>query len=84
MKAIYLCVLAMCVFGDRIPLFDEEVKILVHIGFKLSDALGRKCVRDRLALSCMLGTISCVEETALNGDKGIVIISVNCYSVTPC
>ena len=62
--------------GYLVPLLHEEVKILMHIGFKLSNALCRECVRDRLALSSMFCSISGVEEAASDRDKCIIVVPV--------
>lgn len=65
----------MGVFGEGIPLFDEQVEVLVHIGFELRDALCGEGVRNGLALAGVLYSVSGVEETALNRDEGIVEVA---------
>lgn len=75
MKTINLGILAMGVLRESIPLLYEHVQILVHVGFKLRDALGGKCMGDSLPLSSVLVSISRVEETALDGNESIVEIT---------
>lgn len=48
----------------------------MHVNFELSDTLGGKGMRNGLSLSTMLGSVSCVEETSLNGDEHIVVLTV--------
>jgi hypothetical protein len=74
-KTVNLGVLSVGVLRKGVPLLHEHVQILVHIGFELRDALRGKGVGDSLSLSSMLGSVSRVEETALDGDEGIVEIT---------
>lgn len=74
-QAVDLGVATVGVVGERVPLLDEEFEVLVHVDFELGDALGGEGVGDGLALSGVLYSVSCVEETALDGDKGIVVVA---------
>ena len=48
---------------------------MFDVWFELGNALDAEGVGDSLAFACMLGSISRVEESSLNRDKGIVIFT---------
>jgi hypothetical protein len=50
---------------------------VVHVLFELTDALGAEGVGDGLALAGVLCAVSCVEQTTLDGDEGIVVVPVS-------
>lgn len=52
--------------GESIPLLDELLEVVVHVLLKLADGLGAEGVGDGLALSTVFGTVTCVEEPALD------------------
>lgn len=43
---------------------------------ELANALRAEGMRYGLSLAGVLGTVSCVEEATLDGDKGIIVVSV--------
>ena len=47
----------------------------MHVLLELANALGAEGVRDGLALASVLGTVSCVEETALNRHESIIVLT---------
>jgi hypothetical protein len=47
----------------------------MNILFKLTDGLGRKSVRNRLAFASMFLAISCVEKSPLDRDESIVVFT---------
>lgn len=65
----------MSVGRECVPLLDEELEVLVHVYFKLANALGGEGMRDGLPLSSVLCSVSGVKETSLNGNEGIVKFS---------
>jgi hypothetical protein len=52
---------------------------VVHVLFELADALGAEGVGDGLALAGVLCAVSSVEQTTLDGDEGIVVVTVECW-----
>ena len=62
--------------SQAVPLPHELDKIGVDVLFKVGDVLGREGVRDGLPLARVLGAVPRVEETAANGDKGIVVLAM--------
>jgi len=76
MEAIDLSKTAVGILRKCVPLLHEKVQVLVHVGFEQRDVLRGECVGDRLALSGMLSSVPCVEETSLDGDEGIVEVAV--------
>ena len=48
----------------------------MQVDFELGDVLGGECVGDCFSLSDVLCSVSRVEETALDGDEGIVEVAV--------
>lgn len=75
MEAIDLGKASMSVGRERVPLLDEELEVVVHVDFELTNALSREGMRDGLPLSSVLYSVSGVEETSLNGNEGIVKFS---------
>lgn len=65
----------MPVIADGVPLPHEGLEVLVHVGLELADALSGEGMGDSLAFPGVLSTIPGIEETTLNTDKGIVIIT---------
>lgn len=47
----------------------------MHVLLELADGLGAECVRDSLALSSVFGAVTGVEETSLDRDEGIVVLT---------
>lgn len=66
----------MGIVGQRIPLANEDLEILVHIRLELPNALGREGVRDGLALTSVLGAVPRIEEAAIDAHKGIIVFAV--------
>ena len=58
-----------------IPLLDQLLQIVRHVLLELADALYAKGMRDGLSLASVFGTITGIEEAALDGDEGIVVIA---------
>jgi hypothetical protein len=48
----------------------------MHVLLELSDALCAKSMRDSLSLSRVFCSVSCVEQSAGNADKGVVILAL--------
>jgi hypothetical protein len=61
--------------GELVPLLDERLNVSVDILFELANGLGAEGVGDSLALASVLGTVTSVEQTAADGDKGIVEVT---------
>lgn len=79
MQTIHIRVLLTCPCGTLrypVPLFDQLLQIVCYVLLELADAFGAESVRDSLPLSCVLSSISGVEETSLDRDEGIVIVTV--------
>ena len=75
-QRIKLVVSAIGLLAPAVPLRGQLLKIVVNVLLKLANGLRAECVRDDLALSCVLGSVTGVEEAALDGDEGIVIITM--------
>jgi len=58
-----------------VPPSAEQLEVVVHVDFELADGFRAECMRDSLALACMLGTIAGVEQTALDRDKCIIVLA---------
>ena len=65
--------------GDTIPLFDELLQVVGHVLLELRDGLGAECMGDGFALAGVFGAIAGVEEAAVDGDKGVVIVTTSVY-----
>lgn len=52
--------------GESVPLLDKLLEVVVHVLLELADRLGTEGVRDGLPLTSVFGTVTCVEEPALN------------------
>ena len=61
--------------GQLVPLGVEELEIAVDVLLKLTDRLCGKGMADDLALPCMLGAVTRVEEAAADGDESIVVLA---------
>lgn len=48
---------------------------MMHVLLKLRDRLGAKGVGDGFSFASMFGTITGIEETTLDGDKGIIVLA---------
>ena len=57
---------------EPIPLLDPVLQVLVDVGLELAHGLGGKGVRNELPLARVFVAVSRVEETAADGDKGVV------------
>lgn len=75
MEAVDFGKFAVGILDNSVPLLDEELEVLVHVYFELSNALRGERVRDSLALSGVFSSVSCVEEAALDGDEGVVEVT---------
>lgn len=69
-------IFALGLTGEVIPLFNKQGEVVVHIGLELYNAFRREGMGNGLSLSCMFDTISCVEETTLDGDKYVIVIAI--------
>lgn len=65
----------MLSFGAGVPLPLQLFEVMVNVLFELADGLGGEGVRDGFALACVLGAVTCVEEAAADGDKGVVVVA---------
>jgi hypothetical protein len=74
-QAINLGELPLGIVGNGVPLSDEDLKVLVHVDLELADGFGGECMRDGLAFASVLSAIAGIEETALDGNEGIVKIT---------
>jgi hypothetical protein len=64
-------------FGDEpIPLLREKPEVRVDVGLELPNRLGREGVADDFALTSVLDAVAGVEDAALDGDEGVVELSV--------
>jgi hypothetical protein len=57
---------------ELVPLLDEGFQVVVDVGLELGDGLGGEGMRDDFAFTCMFGSVAGVEESALDGDEGVV------------
>ena len=57
---------------ELIPLLDKVLQVFVDVGLKLAHRLGGKGVRNDLSLARVFVAVSGVEETAADGDKGVI------------
>lgn len=48
---------------------------MIHVLLKLSNRLGAEGVGNSFSFAGMFGSITGIEETALDGDKGIVVLA---------
>ena len=64
-----------------IPLRDKILQVVMHVLFELAYRLGAEGVGNRLAFPCVLRSISGVEETTVDGDEGVIVITIRC---APC
>ena len=61
--------------GYAVPLLDELVEVVLHVLLELADGLGAEGMRDGLALPAVFGAVTGIEETALDGDECIVVLT---------
>ena len=81
---IFLSRLRGCLY-NAIPLLSQRLEIHINVLLELANGFGAECVRDGLALARMFGTISCIEQAALDRDEGIVVFAVSGKNLNcPC
>jgi hypothetical protein len=56
-----------------VPLRGQQLKVVVDKWLELQNILVREDMGDGLSLAGVFGTVTGVEEAALDGDKGIII-----------
>ena len=57
---------------DLVPLLGEQLDVGVNVLLELTDRLGREGVGDRLTLAGVLGTVTSIEQTATDGNEGVI------------
>lgn len=55
---------------------------MINVLLKLRDGLGAEGVGNSFSFAGMFGPITGIEETALNGDKGIIVLAGRDFSWT--
>lgn len=76
MQRIHVVVVALWNgLGALVPLLAEFLEIVVNVLFELSNGFGRESVSDGLAFTCVFTAVARVEETAADGDKGVVVFA---------
>jgi hypothetical protein len=75
-QAVHTVVAVASLLAELVPLGGEHLEVVVHILLKLTNALRAKGVRDGLALASVLGAVSCVEETALDRHKSVIVLTL--------
>ena len=78
-QAVHAVEAAAGLLAELVPLRGEHLEVVVHVLFELADALGAEGVGDGLALAGVLCAVSGVEQTTLDGDEGIVVVTVECW-----
>lgn len=63
-----------------LPLLHELLDVAMNVLLELSNGLGTECMGDGLALAGVLGTVTGVEQTTANRDKGIVEVTGICLA----
>lgn len=60
--------------AEAVPLPDQVRQVAADVLLELADAAGAEGVRDHLALARVLVPVPRVEEAALDGDEGVVVL----------
>ena len=55
---------------------DQLFEVVVHVLLELADGLGAEGVGHGLALAGVLRAVAGVEETALDRDEGVVVLTI--------
>lgn len=55
---------------------DQLFEVVVHVLLELADGLGAEGVGHGLALAGVLRAVAGVEEAALDGDEGVVVLAI--------
>lgn len=66
--------------AELVPLGGEHFQVVVDILLELTNALRAESVRDGLALASVLGTVSGVEEAALNRHESVIVLAFGIVS----
>lgn len=66
----------LAVLGHVGPFVGEEFQVAVDVLLELADGFGAEGVRDHLAFASMLGSVTRVEETSSDRDKGIIVLAI--------
>jgi hypothetical protein len=74
-QAVHAVVAAAGLLAELVPLGGEHLEVVVHVLLELANALSAEGVRDGLALASVLGTVSCVEETALDRHESVIVFT---------
>lgn len=66
----------LAVLGHVGPFAGEKFQVAVDVLLELADGFGAEGVRNHFAFASMLGSVTRVEETSSDRDKGIIVLAV--------
>ena len=70
--------------GYSIPLFDQLLQVVCHVLLELRNRFCTKGMRNRFAFPRVFCTITCIEQTPVDGDEGVIVITVSSASASIC
>lgn len=76
MQTIHLGILAMSILRHLVPLQNKLVKIAMHILLELANTLLAESMRHSLSFAGMLDSVSRIEESSLDADKSVVVLTL--------